>query len=414
MLFRFCAYGFLKNQRYFEPFLILIFLQMGLSYLWIGVLIACRGLTVNLLEVPSGAIADSWGRRGCMIVSFVSYIISFLIFAFADVFGWLLVAMIVYGVGDTFRTGTHKAMIFEWLRLQDREEERTKFYGLTRSWSKIGSAVSSLIAAAFVVYTQDYRAIFLLAIVPYALNIINFLGYPPELDGEHKKNISISDAARRLKRSLAAAFKQRGLRRLISESMGWDGIFQAVKDYLQPALAAFVVVSLAQFQWMAGLSEVQRTAVLLGIVYTALFLVSGAASRSSHRLASFAGSDRGAAVLLWWGNLLVFAVLIVADLSEWLLIVVATFVAMHILQNFWRPILISRFDEHAIPADGATILSIESQSQRIATLVVAPLMGFSIDWVQLQQWPGQFWPIGIIGGGAALLLILTNKLHRQN
>ena len=33
MLFRFCLYGFLKNQQYYEPFLILVFREKGLSFL---------------------------------------------------------------------------------------------------------------------------------------------------------------------------------------------------------------------------------------------------------------------------------------------------------------------------------------------------------------------------------------------
>jgi uncharacterized membrane protein YfcA len=39
MLFRFSLYGFLKNQRYFEPFLVLAFLEKGLSFFEIGLLI---------------------------------------------------------------------------------------------------------------------------------------------------------------------------------------------------------------------------------------------------------------------------------------------------------------------------------------------------------------------------------------
>ena len=77
MLFRFCLYGFLKNQRYFEPFLMLVFLNQGFSFFLIGLLYACRDLTVNILEVPSGAIADSFGRRRSMMISFLAYIASF-------------------------------------------------------------------------------------------------------------------------------------------------------------------------------------------------------------------------------------------------------------------------------------------------------------------------------------------------
>ncbi|TFH33821.1 MAG: MFS transporter, partial [Dehalococcoidia bacterium] len=70
MLWRFSLYGFLKNQRYFEPFIILFFLQRGLSFTQIGFLIGFRELFINLAEIPSGAIADLFGRRRCMMLSF--------------------------------------------------------------------------------------------------------------------------------------------------------------------------------------------------------------------------------------------------------------------------------------------------------------------------------------------------------
>jgi len=77
MLFRFSLYGFLKNQRYFEPFLILIFLEKGLSFFWIGLLIGFREVCINVMEIPTGAVADLYGRRRCMLASFAAYIFSF-------------------------------------------------------------------------------------------------------------------------------------------------------------------------------------------------------------------------------------------------------------------------------------------------------------------------------------------------
>ena len=58
MLFRFCLYGFLKNQQYYDPFLILAFRQKGLSFGMIGVLIGFRAICINLTEIPAGAVAD--------------------------------------------------------------------------------------------------------------------------------------------------------------------------------------------------------------------------------------------------------------------------------------------------------------------------------------------------------------------
>ncbi len=70
MIGRFSLYGFLKNQRYFEPFIILFFLDKGLSFTQIGLLVGFRELAINLMEIPSGAIADLFGRRRSMILSF--------------------------------------------------------------------------------------------------------------------------------------------------------------------------------------------------------------------------------------------------------------------------------------------------------------------------------------------------------
>ena len=85
MLRRFSLYGFLKNQQYYDPFIVLAFLQMGLSYTLIGVLIAFREIMVNLMEIPTGAIADLFGRRKSMILSFASYILSFTTFGVTGV-----------------------------------------------------------------------------------------------------------------------------------------------------------------------------------------------------------------------------------------------------------------------------------------------------------------------------------------
>ena len=102
MLARFSLYGFLKNQRYFEPFIILFFLDKGLSFTQIGFLIGFRELAINLMEIPSGAVADLFGRRRSMMLSFVAYIISFTVFGFSQVYWHLFIAMFFFSIGEAF------------------------------------------------------------------------------------------------------------------------------------------------------------------------------------------------------------------------------------------------------------------------------------------------------------------------
>ena len=389
----------------------LALLAQNLDFLTIGILYAVRSLTINLLEIPSGALADGFGRRNTMIGSLVAYIVSFLTFAWAPHPSYLFAAMVLYGIGDSFRTGTHKAMIFEWLRLQGRADERTKIYGITRSWSKFGSALSAILAAVCLLLGGDFRSVFLLATLPYIANVINLIGYPAELDGmvyRESFGSTLRQVARNLRKTISDAWKTASLRRLMAESMAWEGVFGAIKDYLQPVLVAVMVARFlprstdgsATVSLEASMTNPYVVALIAG-VYTVLFFASGWASRLSHRIVSWCGSQDAAAHWLWKFNFSLFVALLVADLVGGVIVVALCFVLLTVLQNAWRPILISRFDDHGSASQGATVLSIESQAQRLATFAIAPLAGWSVDVVAHRHWAGEFWPLALVGGLAA-------------
>ena len=54
-----------------------------------------------------------------------------------------------------------------------------------------------------------------------------------------------------------------------------------------------------------------------------------------------------------------------------------------------------------------TVLSIESQARRFATMILAPLMGLAVDAAQSGGSVGPFWPLGAVGLVAAILFLLT-------
>jgi MFS family permease len=382
MLFRFSLYGFLKNQRYFEPFLVLLLLDAGLSFLAIGSLITLREGTIAALEIPSGAVADRFGRRRAMVGSFVAYLVSFPIFATASSYAGFATAMVLFGVGEAFRTGTHKAIIFSWLKRQGRSEDKTKVYGYTRSWSKLGSATSALIGAGLVLWSGSYEAVFWLAMVPYAVGLLNLATYPGELDRDG--DLPPPPVGALLRTAFGQGFGPGPVRRLILESMAFDGLFASMKDYLQPVLLAIALA------WTTdALDETQRTAVLVGLVYFGLFLLAAAASRHAHRLA------RPRAI--WLAAAAAYGTLLVGIEA----VAVVGFVALYALQNIWRPVLVSRIDDVSDSAAGSTLLSVESQARRLTTMVLAPLLGWAVDTT------GAFWPLGAVGLVAAVCATLA-------
>ncbi len=400
MLFRFSLYGFLKNQQYFEPFLYLAFIEKGLSFFAIGMLVGFRELCVNLLEVPSGAVADVYGRRKAMIASFAAYIVSFVLLGTGDTLWQMFVAMFFFAVGEVFRTGTHKAIIFEWLRANGREDERTRIYGYTRSWSKAGSAVSALIAAALVFWSGRYSAVFWLCILPYAVNIVNFMGYPATCDVQRSPDVArtLRHTAVQMLDAFRQAWVHKQQRRLLLESCVFSGTFKVTKDYIQPVLKTAALA----MPVLAGFGDRERTALLVGGVYCFLNLTAGISSRQAYRFGNRCGGNEAAARVLWLGALLCYGALAPGLALQWLAPAIVAFFLVHVIQNLWLPALVSRLNAVSEPSLAATTLSIDSQAKSLYAAVTAPLLGLAVDHLGL-------WTVGVPGAVVALIVLAAGK-----
>ncbi|RME25331.1 MAG: MFS transporter [Deltaproteobacteria bacterium] len=413
MLRRFCLYGFLKNQQYFEPYLVLAFLQKGLSFFQIGMLVACREATVNLLEVPSGAVADIWGRRRSMMLSFVAYMASFVLLALAGNLLLLVPAMVLFGVGETFRTGTHKALILSWLKEQGLEREKTRVYGLTRSWSKLGSAAAVVIGTGWVLYSDDYVALFWLSLLPYTAGLVNFLGYPRQLDQPTKT--AGKSVAGHLWQSLRKVFTESMTRRLVLEGTAYEGAFRVTREYLQPLLQAAAVSMVAAVPAVGHISPGHRrqSALLVGPVYLFLYLLSAAASRRTGMLAKKAGSERAAARVVWTATLFCYAAMLPSLLTDLKPAAIACLVLAYVLQNFYRPLFVSRLWDFCPENMAATVLSVETQLRSFVVMLLAPAVGAAVDWATAIDPSSGLWPVSAAGIAAAVAYVLSFRKERQ-
>lgn len=396
---RFALYGFLKNLRFFDPFIILIFREAGLSFLQIGLLYAIRDVATNVLEIPTGVFADAFGRRRSMLMAFGAYIVSFLIFYFFTGFALYALAMILFAFGEAFRSGTHKALILEHLKLNQMQHLKVEYYGRTRSASQFGSAVNALIAASLVFYTGNYRAMFLAAILPYMLDFINLAGYPRELDGELKQlsSATIGTQIRATLKDFGGMFTDWRALRAILNSSGFSGLFKATKDYLQPILETFAL-SLPVFLL---LSDKRRSALVIGLVYFVIYLFTSYASRSaanfSHRFSSL-----GRAINLSF--LAGTGLLFVAGLATWqnvTWLAILVFLAFYVLHNLRRPMNVAFISDrisHRVMASG---LSVESQFTTLLTAVFAPILGALADHLGVGA------ALAILGAGVLLLFVFV-------
>ncbi len=380
MFWKFSLYGFLKNQRFFDPFIILFFREMGMSFFEIGMLFSIREISTNILEIPTGVVADAYGRRKSMISAFSSYLVAFLLFYLFPHFWVYAVAMIFFASGEAFRSGTHKAMILEYLRIRGKEEMKVEYYGHTRSASQFGSAISSLIAILIVFHAKSYRPVFLWSVIPYIFGLLLMFTYPSYLDGE-TENIKGRWKERILKRfsitwtGFLNIFKNKEALRAIANSAGFDGFFKSSKDYLQPILKA-QALSMPVFLYLSGR---QRTSLIVGIVYFFLYIFTSLASRNAgyvvkkFRSLTFAINSTyivGAVLLLVSG---------IFTQTELYVLAVIGFILLYIIQNLRRPMNVAYISDnipHNVMASG---LSVESQLKTILMAIFSPIIGFLAD-----------------------------------
>jgi MFS family permease len=402
--YKFCSYGFLKNLRFFDPFILLFFREMGLSFLQIGILFSIREIATNLLEIPTGIVADAYGRRRAMIFSFGTYIVSFLIFYFLPGYPTYAMAMIFFAMGEAFRTGTHKAMILSYLGQTNQLEYKVAYYGHTRACAERGAALSSLIAAALVLYSGSYRIIFLASVVPYLAGLVLMISYPPELDGldrERKSTHVLKDSANQIlvtTKAFITIFRNPGFLRTLFNSASFDAVFKTVKDYIQPilqslALALPVAVTLAADR---------RVAILTGVIYFLLYLLAAFASSRAGSIEKKTRSlARSVNTTFLIGSLLILSTG-GALLASSRLATVLLFVLLYGLMNLRRPLTVGYVSGQISEQVMASGLSGESQVKTILVALLAPLVGYLADTVG----------IGVALGCAGLLLLVVFPILR--
>ena len=398
--YKFCLYGFLKNLRFFDAFLILFFLEQGLNYLQIGLLYSIREITLAITEIPSGVVADTLGRRRTLVTSFAFYIFSFILFYFANHFIWFALAMLVFAFGDAFRTGVHKAMIFDYLKQDNREQQKVDYYGHTRSWSQAGTAVSSLIAGFIVFYTGSFRLIFPATVIPYVVDMFLVWSYPKYLDGKSIP-FSVSLIAKEFREVLNAffqSFKNSSFLRALTSSSLYTGYYRAVKDYIQPLLKQYALV----LPVLAFLNNEQKVAVTTGSIYFVVYLLTSVASHNAGRFtALFPGYFKTMNLTIVAGLLAGILTGIVFSLDIYVAAIVG-FVVILIIENLRKPVGMALVADLSKQKVWATALSASSQAKSLITALLAPLIGYFSDLLN----PGAAIAL------STLLLLLLFPLYR--
>ena len=374
---KFCLYGFLKNLRFFEPYLYIYLLQVvGLNLFQIGTLFSIREAVTYLFEIPSGILADQYGKKNELVICFIFYILSFFFFYLGNNYFIIAIAMFFFGLGEAFRSGTHKAMIYTYLEYKKWFTYKTFVYGRTRSFSLIGSSLSAFAAIFIIIWFPAMQTIFLFSIIPYILDFFLILSYPNSLNERVETTLSLKNFFVFSVTQLRKIFSNHSLKKVIISSSLFDGIFKILKDYIQPILKNIILIS--GVYTTSSINADARLKIILGMLYGVIYIFSSVVSRNVYRLNFKMKSSQLMDISFDIFSIL-FLVLFFAVKYESLLLVIPLYFIIYFLKDGRRPLAVDVFGDRMRKTERATVLSVESQARSLFMIVLAPAFGYIAD-----------------------------------
>ena len=374
-IFKFEMYGFLKSLMFFEPYLIIYLTISGLTLFQVGLLISVREIIIYLFEIPSGVIADMYGKKIELIMCFVFYILSFLLFFLASSFWLFALAMMLFGLGDAFRSGTHKAMIMSFIDHNNIQATKTKVYGQTRAMSLIGSMVMSIVAIVFVIYLPEIKYLFLVSIIPYVIDMFLIASYPSYLNEKRVEKFNFKEFIKQNVDSIKYTFKDRFVRRLVFDEALYQAGYKSIKDYVQPIVIALSIsAGLIAF---SNFSEEENLKIYIGIIYAIIYLISSLASRYSYKVAKKV-NHFNLANSMWFLSAMI--ALILSFFLDNILIIFFSFILIYIFINLRKPVMIEEIGNASDKTKRASVLSIEAQLSSLLLVIFAPIIGALADY----------------------------------
>ena len=131
---------------------IIFLMDQGFSFVIIGIALAVNGLFMTLLEVPTGALADAYGRKASTILGFVGFAAGMLIIPSITDPVMLIVVFAVWGLPITLISGAAEAWVVDNLKAVKREDLIDDFFAKDQSINMMGFIFASILAGLVVKY----------------------------------------------------------------------------------------------------------------------------------------------------------------------------------------------------------------------------------------------------------------------
>ncbi len=161
---------FISSLLYFMPvFMILYLSRLNFSFTQIGILLAIYPLTSLIFEIPTGAIADLYGRKFSVLFGyFIEGICMLGLFFFENYFAIMFI-FAIWGIGGTFSSGSKDAWIVDSINKKNKKLVHN-FFNKMMIFIQLGLIFSGFLGA-YLVNKNGLSIIWLVTSFSYLISI---------------------------------------------------------------------------------------------------------------------------------------------------------------------------------------------------------------------------------------------------
>ena len=367
------------------PIIVLFFQEHGLSLTEVMIIQAIYSLSVAVFEIPSGYIADLFGRKHTIVYSTIFSFSGYLVFSFFGGFYAFAAASILVGIGGSLMSGSDSALLYDTLLETGDKKTYTKIEGRNYAIGNFSEAIAGILGG-FLAVSSIYLPIYvqtgiLFLSIPIALTLVE-----PAMHEENKIEKSFKTILEIVKFAMVENAKLR-----------WLIIYSSAMGVATLAMAWFA---------QPFFKEVEIPLAYFGILWAGLNFSAGLTSFNSHK---FDKDESNTKMLLYLALAMATSfVLLGFNIS---LFGVIFIVFIYLLRGILTPILRNVINENTSSNKRATVLSIRSFIIRISFAICAPIFGYLADNYSLNI---TFYTLAIIVGVFSVLsAIRLNRLDNK-
>ncbi|MFD3157708.1 MFS transporter [Haloimpatiens sp. FM7330] len=133
---------FINNLELKQGIWMIYLASKGITLMQLGILEGIFHITSFLMEVPTGAIADMYGRKTSRIIGRLFLLISVIIFIFANNFYMFGLSFIIQAISYNLESGAGEALIYDSLKEINEENKYIKINGNQEMIVQIASIIN--------------------------------------------------------------------------------------------------------------------------------------------------------------------------------------------------------------------------------------------------------------------------------